>query len=97
MLGYFIDATHPRLMEAMENFQQVRQNRIRDMVGRLKSMSVKITADEVFELANCQSPGRPHIARVLVKNGVCTSLDDAFERFLKRGRPAWVPKFKISA
>ena len=29
--------------------------------------------------------------------GWCSSLDEAFERFLKKGRPAWVPKFKISA
>ena len=29
--------------------------------------------------------------------GFCSSLDEAFERFLKKNRPAWVPKFKISA
>jgi predicted metal-dependent phosphoesterase TrpH len=32
-----------------------------------------------------------------VQAGLCRSLDEAFERFLKRNRPAWVPKFKISA
>lgn len=97
LLGYFIDPEHPRLRQSMERFQEVRQNRIREMVDSLNKMSVRITSDEVLELANCHSPGRPHIARVLVKNGVCASVDDAFERFLKRGRPAWVPKFKISA
>mgnify|MGYP000853984095 CR=1 FL=1 len=97
LLGYFIDPEHARLTASMRQFQEVRQNRVREMVERLTRMSVKITADEVFALANCQSPGRPHIARVLVKNGVCASLDDAFERFLKKGRPAWVPKFKMTA
>lgn len=97
LLGYFIDTGHPRLTESMQRFQEVRQNRVREMVVRLNKMSVRITADEVFALANCRSPGRPHIARTLVKNGVCASLDDAFERFLKKGRPAWVPKFKLSA
>jgi predicted metal-dependent phosphoesterase TrpH len=28
---------------------------------------------------------------------LCSSLDEAFERFLKKGKPAWVPKFKMSA
>lgn len=97
LLGYFIDPLHPRLLTAMQRFQEVRQNRIRDMVERLNKLSVKITAEEVFALANCNAPGRPHIARVLVKNGRCASLDDAFERFLKKGRPAWVPKFKMTA
>jgi predicted metal-dependent phosphoesterase TrpH len=32
-----------------------------------------------------------------VQEGFCGSLDEAFERFLKKDRPAWVPKFKISA
>ena len=50
-----------------------------------------------FCLANCRSPGRPHVAARLVQEGLCRSLDEAFERFLKKGRPAWVPKFKMSA
>lgn len=97
LLAYFIDIKHPRLIGAMEHFQQVRQDRIREMVQRLNQLSVPITAEQVFELASCHSPGRPHIARTLVQNGVCASLDDAFERFLKRNRPAWVPKFKLTA
>jgi predicted metal-dependent phosphoesterase TrpH len=37
------------------------------------------------------------VARALVQAGFCATLDEAFERFLKRHRPAWVPKFKVSA
>lgn len=37
------------------------------------------------------------MARALVQAGFCGTLDEAFERFLKKHRPAWVPKFKISA
>ena len=33
----------------------------------------------------------------MVQEGFCASLDEAFERFLKKGRPAWVPKYRISA
>lgn len=97
LLGYFIDPRHPRLLGSMKHFQGVRQNRIREMVERLNKMGIQISADEVFELANCDAPGRPHLARTLVKNGVCSSLEEAFERFLKRNRPAWVPKFKLTA
>src|SRR5207237_332422 len=67
------------------------------MVTRLNNINVPLQAAAVFELANCRAPGRPHVARALVAAGLCASLDEAFERFLKKNRPAFVPKFKISA
>ena len=97
ILGYFADITNPTLLSEIGKFQSVRQNRIREMVARLNQLNVPLSAEAVFALANCRAPGRPHVARALVKAGLCTSLDEAFERFLKKNRPAWVPKFKMSA
>jgi hypothetical protein len=97
LLGYFLDTRQPKLLETMKKFQTVRQARIREMVSRLNRLGVALRAETVFALANCQSPGRPHVGRALVQEGFCASQDEAFERFLKKGRPAWVPKFKISA
>jgi hypothetical protein len=97
ILGYGFDPTHALLLAQTEQFQGVRQQRIREMVARLNGLNVPLEADAVFALANCRAPGRPHVARALVAAGVCSSLDEAFERFLKKHRPAWVPKFKISA
>jgi hypothetical protein len=96
ILGYCMDTQNPRLLTEIARFQAVRQNRIREMVERLNRMSVPLSADAVFALANCRAPGRPHVARALVAAGLCQSLDEAFERFLKKNRPAWVPKFKMS-
>jgi hypothetical protein len=67
------------------------------MVARINALGVPLNAEDVFALANCKSPGRPHVARTLVRNGQCRTLDEAFDRFLKKGRPAWVPKSKMSA
>ena len=97
ILGYCVDTHNPKLLTEIERFQAVRQNRIREMVARLNEIKVPLSTDAVFALANCRAPGRPHVARALVKAGLCRSLDEAFERFLKKNRPAWVPKFKISA
>ncbi len=96
ILGYYIDIGHPGLLLEIGKFQAVRQNRIREMVSRLNGLNVPLHSDAVFELANCRAPGRPHVARALVEAGLCGSLDEAFERFLKRNRPAWVPKFKMT-
>lgn len=96
-LGYFLDVHQPKLLGDIKKFQTVRQERIREMASKLNHLGVPLRAESVFELASCQSPGRPHVARALVQERLCASVDEAFERFLKKGRPAWVPKFKISA
>jgi predicted metal-dependent phosphoesterase TrpH len=97
ILGYFLDPTNPKLISEISKFQAVRQNRIREMVALINKLGVPLDVDLVFKTANCRSPGRPHVARALVKAGLCRSLDEAFERFLKKNRPAWVPKAKMSA
>jgi predicted metal-dependent phosphoesterase TrpH len=97
ILGYYIDVQNPRFLSEIAKFQSVRQERIREMVQRLNQVNVPLQAEEVFALANCRAPGRPHVARALVQAGLVGSLDEAFERFLKKNRPAWVPKFKMSA
>jgi predicted metal-dependent phosphoesterase TrpH len=97
LLGYCIDPDDPKLLAEIGRFQTVRQQRIREMVARLNRLTVPLSSDAVFALANCRSPGRPHVARALVNAGHCSNLDEAFERFLKRNRPAWVPKFKMAA
>lgn len=97
ILAYAVDATNERLLREIAKFQQVRQERIREMVARINALGVPLQAEDVFALANCKSPGRPHVARTLVRHGQCRTLDEAFERFLKKGRPAWVPKSKMSA
>jgi predicted metal-dependent phosphoesterase TrpH len=60
-------------------------------------MGVPLRAESVFALANCHSPGRPHVARALVQQGLCPTMEEAFDKYLKKGRRAWVPKCKISA
>jgi 3',5'-nucleoside bisphosphate phosphatase len=95
VLGYFVDTQNATLLTQIAKFQEVRQNRIREIVARLNRLRVPLSADAVFALANCRAPGRPHVARALVAARLCGTLDEAFDRFLKRNRPAWVPKFKM--
>lgn len=97
VLGYFLDIANEKLLSEIAKFQLVRQRRIHEMVARVNEMGVPLQAESVFALANCKSPGRPHVARAMAKAGFVKNLDEAFERFLKKGRPAWVPKSKISA
>jgi predicted metal-dependent phosphoesterase TrpH len=82
ILGYFLDIENKVLLDRIAQFQAVRQRRIHEMVAALNKLGLPLRVEAVFALANCKSPGRPHVARA---------------RFLKKGRPAWVPKTKMSA
>jgi hypothetical protein len=97
LLGYCVDPQNQTLLTEIAKFQSVRQDRIREMVARLNGLNIPLEAETVFALANCKSPGRPHVARAMVKAGLVKNLDEAFARFLKKNRPAWVPKAKMSA
>ena len=97
ILGYFLDTQNRVLLDRIGKFQAVRQNRIREMCAALNQLGIPLKAEAVFALANCKSPGRPHVARALVKEKLIGNLDEAFEKYLKKGRPAWVPKTKMSA
>jgi predicted metal-dependent phosphoesterase TrpH len=97
VLGYFLDTNNAQLLNRIAKFQSVRQSRIHEMVTALNRLGVPLKVESVFALANCKSPGRPHVARALVKEKLIGTLDEAFERYLKKGRPAWVPKTKMSA
>jgi 3',5'-nucleoside bisphosphate phosphatase len=97
VLAYLVDPLNPKLLSEIGKFQNVRQDRIREMVARINELNIPLQVEDVFALANCRSPGRPHVARAMVKARLCGTLDEAFDRFLKKGRPAWVPKAKMSA
>lgn len=95
ILGYWMDTANPGLLAALGRFQQVRQDRISEMVRRLNAAGVPLTLDAVTTLAGCNSPGRPHVARALVEAGMASDFDAAFERFLKKGRVAFVSKARM--
>jgi 3',5'-nucleoside bisphosphate phosphatase len=97
LLGYFVDIENETLLGEMKKYQTVRQERIHEMVRRLNELNIPLRAETVFQVANCRSPGRPHVGRALVQEGFCTNMDEAFDRFLKKHRPAWVPKMRVLA
>ncbi len=97
ILGYWIDEQSVPFQTELAHFQQVRQSRIHEMVARLNSHGIPIRAEEVLKLADCRAPGRPHLARALVAGGFADDYDHAFDRFLKKGRAAWVAKARMKS
>lgn len=95
ILGYFIHTGQPALLEALDTLRADRRNRVSEIVDRLNHHSVAITAEEVIDEAVGGVPGRPHVASLLVRKGHVHTVQEAFDRFLGKGAPAYVPKRKL--
>ena len=97
MLGYFMNLDDISLNNLLEKLRNCRADRAVTMVNKLRSMGYEITIDDVkAECSTARSIGRPHVARALVRKGYCEDIHDAFSKFLVRGKPAFVERFKIS-
>jgi len=95
VLGYFIDVRSPALLTFLTEQRAQRVDRVREMVTRLRSHGVTLDADAILApgLADpAMAVGRPWIARALVAEGYVTSTSEAFDKWLSRGRPAFVPR-----
>jgi len=95
LLGYFIDHTSPELLEKLAIVQQARAERNLKMVERLRGLGINIDLSEVKEAPEHGQIGRPHFAYTLVQKGHAQNIQDAFERYLRKGGPAYVEKFKF--
>lgn len=96
VLGYFIDHRDEQFQETLRAFRASRQVRVRRIVAQLAQAGVEVDLAEVQALAPEGAIGRAHVARVLVRHGYANSLDDAFARYLLRGRPGYVARPRLS-
>ena len=95
VLGYFIDVHAPALQSFLAEQRRRRIDRVRQMIDRLGSLGISLDADAILAPGikdSSKAAGRPWIARALVAGGHVESTSEAFERWLSRGRPAFVPR-----
>lgn len=96
ILGYFVDPDHEGLSDELSELRSGRMERIPKIVERLRGCGVFISVDEVKNEALGGAPGRPHIAQIMRRRGYVATIQEAFDRFLRRGRPAYIEKKKIA-
>jgi predicted metal-dependent phosphoesterase TrpH len=92
ILGYFIDVTKPSFQADLDELASRRLRRATLMVERLEQFGIPITLEEVLAEAGHGTVGRPHLARVLIAHRYASDVGDAFEKYLKAGQPAYVPR-----
>jgi predicted metal-dependent phosphoesterase TrpH len=80
----------------LTTFRASRRLRAERIVGTLNQLGVPIVLEEVLREAAGGAIGRPHVARVLVAHGWVADFREAFDRYLGAGRPAFVPKQRVT-
>lgn len=94
ILGYYIDPSDLALNRELTRLQQARNERNPKIIEKLQALGIPITLDQIKALAKGQI-GRPHIAQVLFRLGVVSSLKEAFQKYLTKGALAYVEKFRF--
>jgi predicted metal-dependent phosphoesterase TrpH len=95
VLGYFIDLHSASLQAFLADQRHRRLDRVRQMIDRLDAFGIRLDADAILQPGlddSGKAAGRPWIARALVAAGHAATTNEAFDRWLARGRPAFVPR-----
>ena len=96
IIGYYIDYASPELHEKLAYVREARFGRGERIVEKLRQVGVDLDMSLVEEHAAGAAIARPHIAAALCALGVCKTSQEAFDRFLKRNRPAFVQRYKLT-
>lgn len=96
LLAYGFDPEHQDARQYLQRFQHARAERVKRMVELLQQDGISVELQDVKRQAGDGAPGRVHVAKALVRNGVLPTVHQCFQELLGEGRPAYVPKFMIT-
>jgi predicted metal-dependent phosphoesterase TrpH len=94
LLAYEPDRNDPALLTMLADGAAARMNRTPAILAKIAAAGYDIDPAAVARFAGNGVVGKPHIADALVEAGVCTDREDAFDRFLLKGRVAHVERYQ---
>jgi len=97
ILGYGIDPENDSLRAWLDQLQQGRTERNRQIITKMQDLGLDVHIEEVEALSVCGQTGRPHIARLLLNKGIVGTVNDAFRNYLRKGASAWAGRFAYTA
>jgi predicted metal-dependent phosphoesterase TrpH len=92
LLGLGISRPCPAFREAVAELFRRREARNLEILDRMRELSIDADYGEVRALSGGHSVGRPHFAALLVNRRIVKNREQAFARYLGRGKPLYVPK-----
>ena len=95
ILGYFIDYKSLEIIDMTNKLRMDRVSRGLKIIEKVNSIGMELDIAEVKALGKGNYIGRPHIARALVKHGYVNNVQEAFSKYLNRGKPAYVERHTL--
>jgi predicted metal-dependent phosphoesterase TrpH len=95
VLGYYLEYQRPEFQKTLKVLRDAREQRGERMVELLNEEGIHITWERVREIAQ-GSVGRPHVAEALMEAGYVQNVSEAFEKYIGNGKPAYVPRYKLT-
>lgn len=96
ILGLFVDGNHEPLLRRLQQLRERRVERVVEMCAKLSGLGFNIESGAVLRRSAGGAVGRVHLAQEMVERGMCEDVGDAFDRYIGSGRPACVPKQKLT-
>jgi len=96
ILGYGVDTGNDALQTSLATLRESRSRRGRAVLDKLAALGIELDRS-ALEAAHGENLGRLHIATALRDAGQVRIVQEAFDRFLNPGRPAYVPKESLPA
>jgi 3',5'-nucleoside bisphosphate phosphatase len=96
VLVYDIEPGEGPLQDELVALQHARDTRNDRMAEVLAKLGLPVTRQEMEAEAGGIGAGRPHIAAILVRKGVVGSVQEAFDVWLAKGRPAYIEKDRLA-
>ncbi len=97
ILGYFIQWENTTFQGTLDLLATRRRDRLVEILRRLDRLGVPLSQAAVREIAGPGTVGRLHVARALVARRAVGNVQEAFDRFLAQGRPAYVERTGFNA
>lgn len=97
ILGYFVDRNSKVLQEGLQSVQDARAKRNPKIIEQLNAAGIRISMEEVRAASGGGQIGRPHFARVLLEKKYVKSMQEAFDKYLGKGKPGYVDKRTLSS
>jgi predicted metal-dependent phosphoesterase TrpH len=95
LLAYFVEDGSGPLQDQLSRAREWRAERNHRLADRLAGLGLPITIEEIEAEAGAEGAGRPHVAAVLMRKGVVASVQEAFDQWLAKGRPAYVERHRL--
>ena len=95
ILGYGVDPRHPAVAENMDRVLDGRAWRNGQILEKLGGLGMTFDWSEIKARAGLAEVGRPHIAQAMVGRDYVGSVKEAFERYLCKGCPAYVDRYRM--